>query len=653
MLGELSQAPAELLKLLHVRPAASAAPANNVEPTDLTPEVVEVVEQLVNSYPVAVNGDGSDDLTLRLCYQLRDRGLSLEQAQPVVIRYAKRCGFDQAWTLRKLKNAYKYAKGIAGAKHPDPREAVLSVVKGVIARGIHGTEQIPTALEDARMAMLQHGCTPDTRNVVVELLTHATGWKERKLNLPPAVDPKLLAAKRDREQRFEIGDESVIDPSDPLGTARSVLAATADSEGRPSIVRWSGTYWVAKETHYAELDDDSVRVPIYALEGRTEVGSGAEFKPSRVSVETIEHALRTAARIEVSALPGWINSPDEPPAIEFVPFSNGLLHVPSREFRAPTRRFFTTNATGFGYDPQAPKPRLWLATLRQLWGDDVESIETLQEVFGLALTTDTSHQKAFLLLGPPRSCKGTIARVLTALVGAANVTAPTLNGLGQHFGLQGLISKSLAVISDARLTARTDLGAIAENLLRVTGEDTLSIPRKHQGDFTAKLGTRFLVISNELPGFMDQSGALASRFIILQLTKSFLGHEDRALTAKLLEELPGIANWALEGLDRLRARGYFRQPAASQEAMRHLETLSSPTKAFVEECCEVSAGASVPCQTLYGRWCAWTAEQGREHNGSLPIFSRNLSAALPHVHTVRPRTEQGRERCFEGIRLKP
>jgi putative DNA primase/helicase len=87
--------------------------------------------------------------------------------------------------------------------------------------------------------------------------------------------------------------------------------------------------------------------------------------------------------------------------------------------------------------PAAPEPRQWLEFLGQLWGpDDQEAINTLQEVFGYCLTGDTGQQKAFLLVGPKRSGKGTIARVLARLVGiGGNAVAPTLAALGTNFGL--------------------------------------------------------------------------------------------------------------------------------------------------------------------------------------------------------------------------
>ncbi len=66
-----------------------------------------------------------------------------------------------------------------------------------------------------------------------------------------------------------------------------------------------------------------------------------------------------------------------------------------------------------------------------------------------------------------------------------------------------------------------------------------------------------VVLTNELPRLTDSSGALASRFIVLVLSKSFYGKENPRLTHELLLDAPAIFNWALEGLDRMNARGYF------------------------------------------------------------------------------------------------
>ena len=129
-----------------------------------------------------------------------------------------------------------------------------------------------------------------------------------------------------------------------------------------------------------------------------------------------------------------------------------------------------------------------------------------------------------------------------------------------------------------------------ERLLCISGEDTLSVDRKHLTSVTMKLPTRFLFLTNEFPRLTDASGALAGRFVILRLTRSFYGEEDTGLTDRLLEELPGILNWAIEGWQRLRARGHFVMPATSQDAVQEIEDLSSPVSAFVRDWCLVGPG---------------------------------------------------------------
>src|SRR5262249_43797204 len=152
-----------------------------------------------------------------------------------------------------------------------------------------------------------------------------------------------------------------------------------------------------------------------------------------------------------------------------------------------TPAFYNHNALDFAFDPKAHQPGHWLQFLRQLWPDDQAAIDTLQEIFGLCLTGDTAQQKAFLIVGPRRSGKGTSARVLSQLIGSDNVVAPTLAGLGTNFGLWPLIGKRVAIISDARLGARADQQIIAERLLSITGEDGITVDRKFMSPWTGRL----------------------------------------------------------------------------------------------------------------------------------------------------------------------
>jgi putative DNA primase/helicase len=305
--------------------------------------------------------------------------------------------------------------------------------------------------------------------------------------------------------------------------------------------------------------------------------------------------------------------------------------------------FFSLVALDFGFDCNAPEPTEWLRFLGSLWPDDPEAVATLQEWFGYCLVSDTKQQKILLVVGPKRSGKGTIARVLTALLGRANVVAPTLASMGQNFGMAPLIGKLLAIIADARLSHPADQQAIAERLLTVSGEDALTIDRKHIEPWTGRLATRFMLRSNELPRIADASGALARRFIVPTLKRSFYGIEDLGLTDRLLRELPGILNWGIMGLRRLQDRGHFVQPASSAEAIQELEDLSRPVGAFLREKCEIGASLEVGCIWLFEQWkrrkprTAVLRRQGRDHPGTVQSFGRDLRAAVPALEVIQPR----------------
>lgn len=259
--------------------------------------------------------------------------------------------------------------------------------------------------------------------------------------------------------------------------------------------------------------------------------------------------------------PTWLKrQADDWPPLECISTRSGIVHLPSFAAGLPylkpaTPRFFTTTGVDYPFDEQAPQPVEFLKFLASVWGDDTESIDMLREFFGYLLTQDTSQQKLLMIVGPKRSGKGTILRILRALVGAANVAAPTFSSLCERFGLWPLLGKSVAIISDARLSGRADQAIIVERILSIAGEDCQTIDRKNLPPVTAKLPTRFVIVTNELPRLSDASGALVSRMLLLRTTNSFYGHEDHELTDRLLSELPGILVWAIQGWQRLQERG--------------------------------------------------------------------------------------------------
>ena len=417
--------------------------------------------------------------------------------------------------------------------------------------------------------------------------------------------------------------------------------------------------WI--RSHWRPVDGAELRAQLYEyLEAsfvRASAGNGkfenVPFKPSSRRVADVLDALKSATFLSTEINPpAWLEQVCDLPPEELIPCCNGLLHVPEMQLLGHEQDFFNTSSLSVAYDPHADEPTAWLAFLRSLWGDDSEAIQALQEAFGYLLTTDTRQQKIFMLVGPKRSGKGTIGRILTTLLGRAHVAGPTLGSLTMNFGLSPLVGKPLAIISDARLSGRSDQAIIVERLLSISGEDILTIDRKHREPWTGTLPTRFLLLSNELPRLADASGAMASRFVVLMLRNSFYGREDTELTHKLREELPGILRWSLEGLVRLRERGRFVQPGSSAEAIKELEDLGSPVAAFLRDVCEIEPGLEITCDHLYDAWKTWCGEQGRDRPGTRQTFGRDLRAVLPDIKVTKRRDEAKRVKFYDGIALQ-
>ena len=276
---------------------------------------------------------------------------------------------------------------------------------------------------------------------------------------------------------------------------------------------------------------------------------------------------------------------------------------------------------------------------------DFEAVPVISKAQVMALAAGDAwlnNGANLLLFGPPGGGKSHLA----AALGFALV----------ENGWRVLFTRTIDLVQRLQI-ARRELAleaaiAIAERLLSITGEDALTIDRKHMSAWTGRLQIRFLIYSNELPRIADASGALASRFIVLLLTISFLGREDLGLEDRVLPELPGILNWAIAGLRRLRARGRFMQPASATEAMQYLADLASPVGAFVRERCNLGPGLQVERSRLFQAYVAWRKSQGEEHPVTEELFGRNLRSAVPSLSTTRPRTDGSRLRLYEGIALR-
>ncbi len=468
----------------------------------------------------------------------------------------------------------------------------------------------------------------------------------------------------DRQLQVVAGDgepRRVRSPGNPLPNAKQFLTEqhlTPDEDRL--LLRHDGTWHTYNGRSWPELDPAALNRQLYAYFGaaqfwkdsprKHEEGDWVDFAPTRHKVADLAHALEALCHHEHPP-PGWLTDDPPAPADQLLVVANGLLHIPTRKLLPHTPQLFSRTALPYDYDPDATCAPRWEAFLESLWPDDPESIQALRMWFGYLLSGSTRQQKALYLVGPPRSGKGTIGRTARDLLGPDDTAAPEMATFASNFGLSGMIGKRLAVIGDARIRASDD--EVVERILSITGEDALQVDRKHRQPWSGRLPTRLMMISNELPTLMDASGALARRFILLRLTRSFVENEDHQLEDVLKREMPAILNWALDGLDDLGRRGRLVTPQSARELVQELEDLSSPVSAFVRDRCVLGHDQEIPCEKLYNAWRRWCADEGRTHPGNAATFGKSLTAACPDLRRYRPRADDGsRTWVYQGIALQ-
>lgn len=334
-----------------------------------------------------------------------------------------------------------------------------------------------------------------------------------------------------------------------------------------------------------------------------------------------------------------------------VPFRNGWLDIRTGQVTPLDPSMDIRWVVPDDYDPDADDPVEWFKFLESIgYTEGTDERDLLQEWMGYVLSGDTKQQKALMLVGPPRSGKGTILMVTEAMMGEGSVGID-LGAFATNFGLQPIIGKGLATIGDARFEMKTDKATV-RRILSLVGQDSITIDRKHKDPISVRAGARLMLGTNEVPALIEASAALSSRFMFLKMGESFLNREDLELQSRVLKEIPGIVKWALDGLIRLNKNGKFTQTKAGLEMQKEMREIGNPITMFVDECCTLDPTKFTTTEKLYEEYALWATRHGHYVPASA-IFGRDLNAAFPDSVIKRGQKRAGSKmvRGFIGLRF--
>ena len=338
------------------------------------------------------------------------------------------------------------------------------------------------------------------------------------------------------------------------------------------------------------------------------------------------------------------------PPEDLIVVANGVLNVKTGQLEPFSPDFFMFNALPVRYDPNADCPRF-----KTFLGEVIpsaENIRVLQEFVGYCLTRNCKFEKAIMLVGGGANGKTTFLKVLIKTLGKQNVSTMPLQIISNNrFALVELYGKMANIYPELPAVALRDTGLFKA---LVTGE-MISGEKKFMGRFDFVPYSKLAFSCNEMPQTPDNTDAFFRRWVIIPFPVQFLPDNpktDPNLEGKLTtpEELSGILNWALQGLERLLQQGKFSISETVEETRDRYTLLSNSEKAFAERALIVATGKEITKEATYLAYIRFCQEHG------LPTISKNaFSMELPrYIACTESLTRiQGKAtRVWRDIQLK-
>lgn len=326
--------------------------------------------------------------------------------------------------------------------------------------------------------------------------------------------------------------------------------------------------------------------------------------------------------------------------------ANGVLDLDTYELMPHSPNWMLMSKSPVRFDSDAECPQ-FLEILDQSLEPNYHQL--IGEFIGYVLWTEHQIHKAFMFLGPKRTGKGTMIRVIQAVVGDRDCSHVSLQDLiGNRFMRARLFGKKLNSSGDLPATPIKDAG-IFKNL---TGEDTIDAENKFEHPFGFQNTSKLLFSANALPKMKIHDDAFYNRWIIVPFNNSVFGREDTKLTARLTtpEELSGIMNFGIDGLKRLKENGW--KFTYGDDAAAIYRRNSEPIIAFLEDRCEVSDGYVVKSE-LVEAYNQYAKKMRLPIASSKKAFGKTMidQTVIP-VDTMYPSVNGRQVEAWRGIRLK-
>jgi putative DNA primase/helicase len=327
---------------------------------------------------------------------------------------------------------------------------------------------------------------------------------------------------------------------------------------------------------------------------------------------------------------------------------NTVINLETGEEVEPHPDFYITRAVAVDPDIAADCIN-WLGFLNDISGKDEAFKRFLQQWVGYCLSGRTDLQKLLFITGTGGTGKSTFITMLLKLLAdyatSADMSTFTEGGFEQH-------PQQFARLAGMRLVtaSETEEGRHwKENRIKqLSGGDLVTAHFMRENDFTYRPQFKLTFIGNSTPLLRNVNTAIQRRMIIVPFLHP-PAEPDPRLEAKLIEELPGILRWALNGYADLCTHGLLIPKVIKGATSTYFDD-QNVFGQWLAECCDFELGnwaLSESNANLFRSWNGFAQSQGTEP-GNQRTFNDRLRQLGLEPGQLR---HLGTKGC-RGIRLK-
>lgn len=335
----------------------------------------------------------------------------------------------------------------------------------------------------------------------------------------------------------------------------------------------------------------------------------------------------------------------------FINLTNGMLDLQHFELVNHSPSYLSTVQLPIAFNPNARAPK-FARFIQEIALSNQSLMRVLQEFVGYAISGETKAEKAFYLYGGGANGKSVLATVITKLVGQEYVSTIPLAEFGQRFGLESLINKTV------NIAAENELGGKAfktENFKAIVSGDLINIELKYRSSISYKPYCKLVFLVNNLPDSMDVTSGYFRKLMIIPFKRTFKPEERNVnLTNELIDELPGILNWALIGLKRLQENNYQFSPCEMIEKAYDTYYLEqNPVKEYYLEHIRLNSTCRTKQADFHNMYLRWLDMQGIDDKGtkSKQVFWRYFKIVLENADVPISRKKIKGVIYFEGLEI--